>query len=115
MHYNPKLPFLLNCDASPYGIGPVLSDQMADGTDKPVAFASQTLAPAEKNYAQIELEGLAIVFGVTQFHKYVHGRYQLFKQTTNHLLVCSKRTISITFDGNLVHRTQMRMVSANYL
>ena len=74
VHYTPKLPLVLSCDASPYGIGAVLSHQMADGTDKPVAFASRTLAPAGKTNAQIEKEGLAFVFGVTKFHKYVYGR-----------------------------------------
>ena len=74
VHYDPQLPLVLSCDASPYGIGAVLSHQMPDISDKPVAFASRTLAPAERNYAQIEREGLAIIFGVTKFHKYVYGR-----------------------------------------
>ena len=74
VHYNIKLPLVLSCDASPYGIGAVLSRQMAGGTDIPVAFASWTLAPAEKNYAQIEREGLAIVFAITKFQKYVYSR-----------------------------------------
>ena len=38
------------------------------------AFASRTLAPAEKRDAQLDREGLAILFGVTKFHKYVYGR-----------------------------------------
>ena len=70
VHYNSRLPLAMICDASPYGIGAVLSHRMADGSDRPIAFASRTLAPAEKRYAQIEREGLAIVFGVTKFHKY---------------------------------------------
>ena len=70
VHYDSRLPLVLSCDASSYGIGAV-----PDGSDKPVAFASRTLAPAERNYAQIEREGLAIIFGVTKFHKYVYGRY----------------------------------------
>ena len=73
VHYNPKLPLVLICDASPYGIGAVFSHQIANGTDRPVAFASRTLVLAAKKYAQIE-RGLAIVFGLRKFHKYVYGR-----------------------------------------
>ncbi|KAL3993537.1 DDB1- and CUL4-associated factor 15 [Sarotherodon galilaeus] len=46
-HYNPELPLCLACDASPYGVGTVLS--------------------------HIEREASAIVFGVRKFHQYLHG------------------------------------------
>ena len=55
---------ILACDALPHGIGAVLSHI---GVDRPIAYASRTLTAAEKNYAQIEKEGLAIVFGTKSF------------------------------------------------
>nr|XP_033477362.1 uncharacterized protein K02A2.6 [Epinephelus lanceolatus] len=73
-HFNPSLPLQLACDASPYGVGAVISHILPNGEERPIAFASRTLNKAETNYAQLEREALSIVFGVRKFHQYLYGR-----------------------------------------
>ena len=43
-------------DASPYGVGAVLSQMNPNKEEKPIAFASRFLAPAECKYSQLDKE-----------------------------------------------------------
>lgn len=71
--YDPNLPLILATDASPTGVGAVLSHKFPDGTEKPIRFISKSLNNTQKKYAQIDKEAHAIVFAVKKLHKYLYG------------------------------------------
>ncbi len=82
IHYNPELAIVVHTDASPYGLGGVLSHVMEKGDERPVALISRTLSVHERNYAHIEKEGLAVVYTVKKLHQYLYGRR--FEIVTDH-------------------------------
>ena len=82
VYFNPKLKLMLACDASAYGIGAVLAHKYPDGSERPIGYASHSLTKAEKNYSQIEKEGLACIFGVNKFRSYLLGHS--FELITDH-------------------------------
>jgi len=59
----------LQCDASEKGLGATLLQY-----GQPVAFASKTVTPTERRYAQIEKDCLAIVFTCQRFSHYLTRR-----------------------------------------
>ena len=81
-HYDATLPLRLAGDASAFGLGVVLSHCFPDGSERPVAYASRTLTPSERNYSQLEKEALSLVYGVKKFHSYLYGR--TFELLTDH-------------------------------
>ncbi|KAK3528944.1 hypothetical protein QTP70_014164, partial [Hemibagrus guttatus] len=59
----------LQVDTSKYGLGAVLLQD-----ERPIAYASKSLSETEINYAQIEKEHFAVLFGCKCFHQYIYGR-----------------------------------------
>ncbi len=67
--FDPNVVPVLQCNASMNGLGACLLQN-----DQPVTYASRSLTPTEVQYAQIEKEMLAIVFGMESFESYLYGR-----------------------------------------
>lgn len=72
--FDPSKPVVLTTDASPTGIAAILSHEI-NGCEKPVAYASRSLTPAESNYSQLDREALAIVYAATHFFNYIFGKH----------------------------------------
>ena len=65
--------FILETDTSGAGLGAVLAQKGEDGASRPIAHASRTIQPHERNYGVTELEALAIVWSVKHFRHYLYG------------------------------------------
>lgn len=79
INYNPNEKISLTCDASDYGVSTILAHVTPEG-ERPIAYASKTLSTSEHvNYAPIDKEARAIVFGVTKFYDYLYGQKFLLK------------------------------------
>lgn len=68
-YFDPEKELRLQVDASKSGLGAVMLQD-----SKPVAYASKSLNSTEENYAQIEKELYAVLFGCKRFHEYMYGR-----------------------------------------
>ncbi|KAK4321215.1 hypothetical protein Pmani_007945 [Petrolisthes manimaculis] len=115
VHYNPDLPLRLECDASPRGLGAVLSHKFSDGTERPVVFSSRTLTKAESNYSQIDREGLALVFGVIRFHQYIYGRnFTLITNLKPLTYLFGREAASPTMASHRVRRWALTLSAYDY-
>ena len=74
-------PFIVQTDASDTGVGATLLQEYADEVF-PVMYASKKLLPRERRYSVIEREGLAMLFAIKKFERYLYGRE--FTPQTDH-------------------------------
>ena len=73
-HYDPTKRLGVAADVSAYGVGAVLFNMESNGIEKPIYYANCVLSDAEKNYSQIDKLGLAIVFAMRRFQRYLEVR-----------------------------------------
>jgi len=118
--------FILDCDASDEGIGAVLS-QVQGGEEKVIAFASNKLSQAERNYCATRRELLSVVHYLRKFRHYLLGSKFLIRtdhQSLLWLLNCksasSKQYFAwieelLEYDFTVEHRKGENHVNADVL
>jgi hypothetical protein len=122
---DPTLPYILDTDASAYGLGAVLSQEQ-QGYERVIGYYSKTLGDSERNYCVTRKELLAVVRGVKHFRPYVYGRK--FVLRTDHASLrwlCRRREPSdqvarwletlAEFSFQLEHRSGVRHGNADGL
>ncbi|XP_063233061.1 uncharacterized protein K02A2.6-like [Bacillus rossius redtenbacheri] len=103
--YNPHEPITISVDASQKGLGAVLLQSKG-----PVAYASKSLTQTQQNYAQIEKELLAVVYGCERFHQYIFGRTVLVETDHKPLEAIFKKPL----DRCPLRLQRMRIKLQNY-
>ena len=78
---NPTKPYVLYTDASDYGIGAILVQEV-DGIERPIHFVSKTLTTEQRRWSTIEKEAYAIVHALQKLRPYLWGAK--FEVRTDH-------------------------------
>ena len=68
VYFDPNKPLTSSVDSSKFAVGATIMHGK-----NPIAYASASLTSTQVNYAQIEKELFAILFGCTKFHQYIFG------------------------------------------
>ena len=119
-------PFHVHADASKNGLGAILTQLDENEHHKVIAFASAPLKVAQKKTTASVLECIGVVWAVTYFRQYIHGRS--FYVYTDHLaLVTTFKTPSTSqtldklathllgYDMHIMHAPGSKMTSPDAL
>ncbi|CAB0016247.1 unnamed protein product [Nesidiocoris tenuis] len=111
--FDPSKPTMVSSDASTLGLGAVLF-QGNKGDQKPVAYISRTLSAAEKNYANIEREALALTWACDRLKYFLIGKPFVI-ETDHKPLVQIFTTKNLDDLSPRLQRFRMRMMRYDYI
>ncbi|KAK9709956.1 RNase H-like domain found in reverse transcriptase [Popillia japonica] len=83
---NFDLPFIVQTDASAYGIGAVLTQNYADQGEKVICYLSRSLTKQERKFSTTERECLAVLWSIEKLRPYLEGTH--FTVITDHWSLC---------------------------
>ena len=66
-----KRPFVVATDASNVAFGAVIANVMDDGTERPIAYMSNTLYKIQRKWSKIEREAYAVIVALNEFNCYL--------------------------------------------
>ena len=66
-------PFQIECDASKYASGAVLTQLDINGERHPCGFISRTFSPTERNYEIYDRELLSVIRALQEWRHYIQG------------------------------------------
>ena len=102
---DPNKPYVMHTDASDDAMGAVLMQHDSNNDLHPIAFASKTFIPAERNYDTTEREALAIVWGLEHFNTYCEGhKYTII--TDHQALAFIRNNVN---SSKRIHRWQLKL------
>src|SRR5882757_6778514 len=81
---DPLAPFRLECDASKFACGAVLSQHGEDGLWHPIAYMSKSFIQVERNYNIYDCELLAIIHSLEEWRHYLEGSPHDIEILTDH-------------------------------
>ena len=121
-------PFQIECDASKYASGAVLTQLDSNGDHHPVAFLSKTFNETEWNYEIYDRELLALIQALDEWRHYIQGSGHTTIVYSDHQNLTYFRSAQklnwwqawwslylSEFDVELIHQLGSKMVQSNAL
>ena len=93
-YFDPTQQIFITTDAHQSGLAATLLQGDSKDTAKPVAYASRRTTPPESRYPQMDLEAMAVDFGLRRFRNYILGAPDTITIVTDH------KPLLAVFNGN---------------
>jgi len=82
--WDPERETRLEVDSSGFALSGIISQKLEDGLWHPIAFQSEGMAPAERNYKIYDKEMLAIIASLKDWRHFLEGLPKPFEIWSDH-------------------------------